>query len=277
MLTFICSILFLVLATAQPTWNGLVIDTCASKCPPGPLGFFLAAIGQCGVSGAGSYCPMFFWQRQGSRANVLAFTSGIGIVRDEHIVSFREPANPNERLFVTTLCNDALWIDQMQLIINRETKEYGVPNWAGWCMSTSSNGWSRWGSVRVPARRCYRTLELEAFNDIARTNQKGDVYGSHSTGPIGRRALESESPEDPFEATLALYLECNQMLGDNDVCTSLSEAAMALFDQENFELLSQDVSEQVISEEFVESLIKDSTSDTPNSNDRRRLKLFNLA
>lgn len=220
---------------------------------------------------AKSRCMFFVWQKDpGFKLLGMSVSIGAGLGSNYGAnIRFNQPSNPDKPLYFTTSCGDALWVDTFEWSYSGSIRYYGASNSHGWCISKDRNDWRAFG-WRVPARRCFTTVELETFNEAPAIGRGSRVFGYFgATHPFfGRRVLESGSSMDPFEATLELFAQCVQTLGDNDVCKGLSGSAMDFFDEEKFMLISQNNGEEAQS---VEPSGEDESEDTMDSNDRRKL------
>lgn len=189
-----------------------------------------------------SRCLIELWQIVGSDVKLIMLTTMINLYNE---LNLPKTTNLDYPLWIGTTCGDGLWVDLFQYdlyahgsqgyTVLADTRNYGIGNTEGWCLSFDRDDWSAFGG-NVPERTCFKSLKLEAFNNIER-GSKGRVWGYHQMFYeiySGRRMLDSEPSTNDYVPVLEQYHQCVNTLGDVPACDSLADAALELFnaDQE---------------------------------------------
>lgn len=187
-------------------------------------------------------CLIELWQIVGSEKKLIMLS---GFHNFNNVLNLPKTTNLDYSLWIGTTCGDGAWVDRFRYDLRRrdsksyeaaaDTRSYGIDNYRGWCLSFDRGDWSAFGGD-VPERTCFKTLELEAFNNINRGSE-GRVWGYHQTfyeKHSGRRMLDSEPSANDYVPVLEQYHQCVNTLGDVPACDSLADAALELFnaDQE---------------------------------------------
>jgi len=206
-----------------------------------------------------THCVIEVWQIIGSENRLLMLIPGIR----EFFNYFNLPKSTNldHPLWIGTSCADGLWVDRFEWQLTRpggsgyqavaDKREYGSDNDQGWCLSTKRFEWATFGA-NVPEYDCYKTVELQAFNNINRGSEGGvfgyqqrvwDIHG------FGRRMLDSEPSANDFVPVLEQYHQCVNTLGDVPACDSLADAAVELFNADQGDVGPAPDSEEIDSQD----------------------------